>query len=122
MFTVHVPPDAAQSPLPTAVGVMFAAGLTLYVPGPSVNLYFPVASVIAVLLTAFPLTEFVPVTVTGTPGRIRDVSAVSLTVPVSAEPSGILTKPKLGPPPLVGGLLSQVIESLRLAVPLPVTL
>ncbi len=53
MFTVHVPPDATQSALPTAVGVMFAAGLTLYVPGPSVNLYFPVASVIAVLLIAF---------------------------------------------------------------------
>ena len=85
------------------------------------NLYFPVASVIAVLLTAFPLTEFVPVTVTGTPGRVRDVSAVSLTVPVSAEPSGILTNPKLGPPPLVL-LYSQVIESEMLAVPLPVTL
>ena len=36
--TVHVPPDALQSLLPTAVGETLSAGLTWYVPGPRMNL------------------------------------------------------------------------------------
>ena len=43
------------------------------------------------LLTAAPLAEFVPVTVTDTPGMTFVVSAARVTVPVSVEPSGMVT-------------------------------